>query len=34
VSRDGQRFLMPVSLTAGSSTPPPFKVLNWTSTLK
>jgi Tol biopolymer transport system component len=35
VSRDGQRFLMPVQPTAGSSAPPPFKVvLNWTSTLK
>jgi hypothetical protein len=34
VSRDGQRFLVPVPLTAGSA-PPPFKVvLNWTSTLK
>jgi Tol biopolymer transport system component len=34
VSRDGQRFLMPVPVTAGSG-PPPFKVvLNWTSTLK
>ena len=33
-SRDGQRFLMPVPVTAGSA-PPPFKVvLNWTSTLK
>jgi Tol biopolymer transport system component len=34
VSRDGQRFLVPVPLTGGSG-PPPFKVvLNWTSTLK
>jgi eukaryotic-like serine/threonine-protein kinase len=34
VSRDGQRFLVPVAVTGGLG-PPPFKVvLNWTSTLK
>ncbi len=34
VSRDGQRFLMPVPEGAGTSAPPYKVVLNWTSTLK
>src|SRR5262249_30054241 len=34
VSRDGQRFLVPVPVTAGSGVPPFKVVLNWTSTLK
>jgi eukaryotic-like serine/threonine-protein kinase len=34
VSRDGQRFLMPVLEGAGTSAPPYKVVLNWTSTLK
>ncbi len=34
VSRDGQRFLMPVPEGAGTTAPPYKVVLNWTSTLK
>ena len=34
VSRDGERFLMPVPEGAGASAPPYKVVLNWTSTLK
>jgi len=34
VSRDGERFLMPVPEGAGTSAPPYKVVLNWTSTLK
>jgi hypothetical protein len=34
VSRDGQRFLMPVPEGAGTNAPPYKVVLNWTSTLK
>ena len=34
VSRDGQRFLMPVTEGAGVSAPPYKVILNWTSTLK
>ena len=34
VSRDGQRFLMPVTAGAGVSAPPYKVILNWTSTLK
>jgi dipeptidyl aminopeptidase/acylaminoacyl peptidase len=33
-SRDGQRFLMPVPVTASAAVPPFKVVLNWTSTLK
>ncbi len=34
VSRDGERFLIPVPEGAGASAPPYKVVLNWTSTLK
>jgi hypothetical protein len=34
VSRDGQRFLMPVTATAGVQAPPYNVILNWNSTLK
>jgi hypothetical protein len=34
VSRDGQRFLIPVPEGAGTTAPPYKVVLNWTSTLK
>jgi dipeptidyl aminopeptidase/acylaminoacyl peptidase len=34
VSRDGERFLMPVPEGAGTTAPPYKVVLNWTSTLK
>ena len=34
VSRDGQRFLMPVTAAAGVSSSPYKVILNWTSTLK
>jgi dipeptidyl aminopeptidase/acylaminoacyl peptidase len=34
VSRDGQRFLIPVPEGAGTTSPPYKVVLNWTSTLK
>jgi Tol biopolymer transport system component len=33
VDKDGKRFLMPVPLAAGASTPPYKIILNWTSTL-
>ena len=34
VSRDGQRFIMPVTAAAGVSAPAYKVILNWTSTLK